>query len=97
MILTAKECGVGEGLLEPPHRQEEAKDDISLGEVIENIGENLSDLIPEHTMESALNAADEALSIGGTDSGISAGGGAKDLSKKKKKRPDEREGGGRRY
>lgn len=97
VILTAKECGVGEGLLEPPHRQEDAKDGISLGEVIENIGENLSDLIPEHPMESALSAADEALSMGGTDSGISTGGGAKDLSKKKKKRPDEREGGGRRY
>ena len=97
VILTAKECGVGEGLLEPPHRQEDAKDGISLGEVIENIGENLSDLIPDHPMESALSAADEALSMGGTDSGISTGGGAKDLSKKKKKRPDEREGGGRRY
>ena len=97
MILTAKECGVGEGLLEPPHRQEAAKDGISLGEVIENIGETLSDLIPEHPVESALSAVDETLSMGGTDSGISTGGGAKDLSKKKKKRPDEREGGGRRY
>ena len=97
VILTAKECGVGERLLEPPIHQEAANESLSMGEFIDNIGDSLSALQPEHPMESLSNAADNLLSMGGTDSRISTGGGAKDLSKKKKKRPDERDGGGRGY
>ena len=93
-LISAKECGVGEGLLEPPSRGNDNPDILGIGELIEGAGDNLAKVSLENPADKVLNLVDDVLSIGGTGTGGSGGGKAKDLSKKKKRRGDDRDGGG---
>ncbi len=93
-LVSAKECGVGEGLLEPPSRGNDNPDILGIGELIEDAGENLAKVSLENPADKVLNLVDDVLSIGGTGTGGSGSGKAKDLSKKKKRRGDDRDGGG---
>ena len=93
-LVSAKECGVGEGLLEPPSRGSDNPDILGIGKLIEDAGENLAKVSLENPADKVLNLVDDVLSIGGTGTGGSGSGKAKDLSKKKKRRGDDRDGGG---
>ena len=93
-LVSAKECGVGEGLLEPPSRGNDNPDILGIGKLIEDAGENLAKVSLENPADKVLNLVDNVLSIGGTGTGGSGSGKAKDLSKKKKRRGDDRDGGG---
>ena len=98
VIANAKECGVGESLLEPPSRQQKQGDIVAPAPgLLDGVDVSLPDVELGHAVDKMVNVTEGILSMGDTSGGI-GGGGPKDISKKKKKKDDrDREGRGRGY
>ena len=98
VIVNAKDCGVGESLLEPQSQGKQISDgDINVPGLFGGIGMDVSSVLPDNPLEKTAQVIEDILSIGDTSGGI-GGGGPKNISKKKKRKDDkDQEGRGHGY
>lgn len=97
VIVGAKECGVGESVLEPQSQDQPAETGINVPGLPDDIDLSLPTVTPDNPVGKVVDVVESVLSVGDANSGI-GGGGTKDLSKKKRNKDDaDKEGRGRGY
>lgn len=98
IIVNAKDCGVGESLLEPQSQGKQISDgDINAPDLLGGVGTDISSFLPDNPLEKTAQVIEDVLSVGDTSGGI-GGAGPKNISKKKKKKNDnDQEGRGHGY